>query len=533
MLRTIKVRILTGYAGILVVTLFAAVILTLNNRQASNQVNAFVSETLPALGTLDSVQNNGKTLVLIGYSLYGTTLSNEDFSQQKKALVDEIEQGITTLSGVSNDDTLASYFADFTNNINALSQTMSSSRIDWDKAREDLQLITLAAKAFDAALVDVRNDVAKAAKIRSGAITSQLQTSQNTIYLLIVVLAGVALAGFFSSKKQIAQPIEEMADKLDSLARERNLISQLPEQTTTELCRMTRSIQGLVDVFHVGMKDVKGAVSKIEHTVKVLSHSTSQSGESVSALQADIVSLVAIMDSLENDMSQNLTRSQLAAQEAKSSAHQVDSGRVQVKETAVAIADLASDIEQTANMLETLQIEGDNVSSVVKNIAEISDQTNLLALNAAIEAARAADSGRGFAVVADEIRTLAVRTHESTVKINTMLEKIVVSIASAVSTMSSNKNKAHDSVVMANELVATLEESTKNILSLVQISEEAAELANRSQIQVDEAKQGATNFQVLGDTVSENNRLLNEAAEDLSTLANGLSANVNQFKIDS
>lgn len=531
MLRTIKIRILTGYAAILVVTLFAAVVLTLNNRQASNQVDSFVSETLPALATLDSIQNNGKTLVLIGYSLYGTTLSSEEFSQQRDTLAEDIEHGLHALSGIA-DDVLASHFTEFSVHIDSLFSTMASSRVDWDKAREELQLITQAAKAFDAELVNVRSQVAKAAETRSEAITNQLQTSQNTIYILIVVLAGVALAGFFNSKKTIAQPIEEMADTLDNLARERDLIARLPEQTTTELCRMTQSIQGLVSVFHLGMKEVKSAVTKLEHTVSVLSHSTSQSGKSVSALQADIVSLVSIMDSLDNDMSESLARSQLAAKAAKNSAQQVDSGRIQVKETAGAIADLANDIEQTANMLETLQIEGDNVSNVVKTIAEISEQTNLLALNAAIEAARAADSGRGFAVVADEIRTLAVRTHESTVKINGMLEKIVVSITSAVSTMSSNKNKAQDSVAMANELVVTLEESAKNILSLVQVSEEAADLANRSQVRVDEAKQGATNFQILGDTVSENNRLLNEAAEDLSTLANGLGANVNQFKID-
>eukprot|EP01093_Parvamoeba_rugata_P020586 TRINITY_DN9_c8_g1_i1.p2 TRINITY_DN9_c8_g1~~TRINITY_DN9_c8_g1_i1.p2 ORF type:complete len:532 (-),score=104.05 TRINITY_DN9_c8_g1_i1:268-1863(-) len=531
MLNTIKTRILSGYAGILVVTLLAAVILTLNNRQVTQQVDAFVSETLPALSSLDSVQSNSKQLVLIGYSLYGTTLSGNDFETQKQNLVERIASGFTAL-GYMADSTLKSQFDTLDGAMDSLNATMSASRVDWDKARNDLQLINQSASAFNTALVEVRSQVANKAEERSQAIGSQLQTSQWTIYLLIVVLAGVALAGFFSAQKRIAQPIEGMADKLDDLAKHRNLVTRLPNQTTSELSRITNSIHGLVSVFHAGMKEVKSAVSGIEGAVNSLANSARESGTSVATLQSDITSLVSIMDSLETDMAESLHHSQTAASAAQDSAKQVDAGRLQVKETAIAISDLANDIEQTAGMLETLQVEGNNVSSVVKTIAEIADQTNLLALNAAIEAARAGDSGRGFAVVADEVRTLAVRTHQSTVEINTMLEKIVVSIRSAVSTMSSNQNKAHDSVGLANDLVVTLEESTKSILALVAVSDEAAVLAKHSQTQTNEAKQGVTQFKVLGEVLLQSNQQVSNAANGLSSLANGLSNNVNQFKID-
>ncbi|AMJ88247.1 MULTISPECIES: methyl-accepting chemotaxis protein [Alteromonas] len=530
MLNTIKVRILTGYAGILLATLIAAVVLTLNNKQVTHQVDTFVSETLPALSTLDSVQSNSKQLVLIGYSLYGTTLSSNAFEEQKQVLVQNVDAGFNAL-GYMAGDTLKSQFNSLVSSMDSLQATMSASRVDWDRARDDLQLLNELASVFDNALIEVRNQVASKAGERSQAIGSQLQTSQFTIYLLVLILAAVAMAGFYSAKKQIAQPIEGMAEKLDSLAKSRNLVARLPEQSTHELCRMTNSIHGLVSVFQVGMKEVKGAVSGIEGAVNSLSMTTEQSSSSVDSLLTDITGLVNIMDSLESDMVESLQRSQTAANAAQDSAKQVDAGRVQVKETAEAISDLANDIEQTASMLETLQAEGNNVSSVVKTIAEIADQTNLLALNAAIEAARAGDSGRGFAVVADEVRTLAVRTHQSTVEINTMLEKIVVSITSAVSTMSSNQNKAHDSVGLANDLVSTLEAGTQSILALVSVSEEAAVLAKHSQSQANEAKNGVNQFKSLGDRLSQNNRQVNDAAEDLSALANGLSANVNQFKI--
>ena len=93
MLNTIKVRILTGYAGILLATLIAAVVLTLNNKQVTHQVDSFVSETLPALSTLDNVQSNSKQLVLIGFSLYGTTLSGNAFDEQKQELEQNVDAG--------------------------------------------------------------------------------------------------------------------------------------------------------------------------------------------------------------------------------------------------------------------------------------------------------------------------------------------------------------------------------------------------------------------------------------------------------
>ena len=72
-------------------TLLAAAVLTLNNREVARHVNMFVSETLPALKHIDNIKANTKSMVLIGYSLYGYTLEASEFDEQFDRIKESME----------------------------------------------------------------------------------------------------------------------------------------------------------------------------------------------------------------------------------------------------------------------------------------------------------------------------------------------------------------------------------------------------------------------------------------------------------
>ncbi|MBY0416653.1 MAG: hypothetical protein K2W88_01145, partial [Pararheinheimera sp.] len=400
-----------------------------------------------------------------------------------------------------------------------------------DLARERLADLTRQATVLAKRLDELRSEVAAEANAGSIAIAEQLSLSFVVIVSLLSVLVLVALGAFMLAQRQIAIPIQQLSGQITQLAQQRDLTVQFNSQQQGELGLMSGSLTTLLQVFSSGMLDVRGAIGRIGVAVTELSSSTDVSAHSVQNLQQDIVRLVDLMQQLEQQMLQSVDYSASAASHAQQGAKQLAQAQLEVKQSSESIHTLAKDIETTASMLLTLKAAGDQVSTVVKTIADIAAQTNLLALNAAIEAARAGESGRGFAVVADEVRTLATRTHQSTVEINSMLETIVRSIQSAVVTMGSNQQQAAQSVVLSLALVDTLQQSRAAILQLAEVSQQSAAIASEAQQDVAHIRGKVQQFRQLGDQVLSGNTQIGLAAQSMTELADQLSVTVSQFKL--
>jgi methyl-accepting chemotaxis protein len=529
--KSIRVRIMMGYAAILLVTIIAAVILTSSSRFVQEKVGNFVQQTLPALNNINLLQSTSKELVLKGYSLYGTTLSADQFKQIRQQLQKQMDDSHQQVARLSPSARLEPAIGKVKSALDSLYNVMNQSSVDWDLARENLNALDQQAAKLTTELEGLRDTIARDTENSVDDIHMHLESGLVIIIVLVAVLLAVALGAYLISQQQIAQPIVSLAKQLDTMSSQRDLGKTLSSHSTLEIDSMSGSINGLLRMFQNGMSDVNLAITSIGQSVNQLGTSTHQSDARVGELQSDIEKLVTLMATLEQDMHQSLMCSESAAGDAKLGAESMADGQQKVKKTANSIGELAQDIEVTADMLLTLQTAGNQVANVVKTIAEIASQTNLLALNAAIEAARAGETGRGFAVVADEVRTLAIRTQQSTDEINTMLANIVGSIQSAVANMNSNQDKAKLSVELANDLVNTLETSRARILSLATVSNDAAKLAANSKRIAHEVREHVQQFKKLGNAVSEGNSHTTEASDSLAKLAANLTKTVVQFKL--
>ncbi|WP_445945579.1 methyl-accepting chemotaxis protein [Shewanella sp.] len=210
-----------------------------------------------------------------------------------------------------------------------------------------------------------------------------------------------------------------------------------------------------------------------------------------------VATAVTEMSSATYEIAANAESTAAAAQQSAKSSIQ---GKGLVDKTRNTINSLASEIDETTNVISELSLHAQAISGILTTIQGIAEQTNLLALNAAIEAARAGEQGRGFAVVADEVRVLSRRTQDSTAEIYTTIETLQNTTKQAVSLMDSSKGLASNSVNDVNAAAKALEEITQAINV---ISDMAGQIATAAEEQTQVTNEITQNTVAIKDVTDE------------------------------
>ncbi|SBS29665.1 Methyl-accepting chemotaxis protein PctC [Marinomonas spartinae] len=306
--------------------------------------------------------------------------------------------------------------------------------------------------------------------------------------IMLILSAIIALA----ANRLIIRPLRQMITVLEGLSStDGNLTTRLNSSGKDEIAEVAKHLNGFIDLVHSIIKQVSSTVSSTQHFAEQIDN-TLQQVDRLSQHQQqgtnEISNSVSAMSQALGEVSADANKCGEMAVEATSNSTK---GQTNLSQTLQSLHSVVDEMEKASSVVSTLENDGQNIGNVLNVIREIAEQTNLLALNAAIEAARAGETGRGFAVVADEVRSLANRTHESTLEIETVVERIQKGSADAAQVMRSSQkltegvsSQAQETIEMFNTImdsINTLSQTNQQIsLSIQEQNQHAGDISEQT-----------------------------------------------------
>lgn len=348
-----------------------------------------------------------------------------------------------------------------------------------------------------------------------------------SVAALLVMMAVWLFVGFFSSTTETIQTISKAAQELA----EGNLKARVNLEVQDEMIEIADHFNDMATHFEKIVSQIASSSDQLASSSEELSTITEQTSQSIDQQQSQIEQVATAMNEMSatvHEVSKNISVAADAAQEAND---ETAKGQHMVENSIQAIHHLAEQIEAAAEVIQMLEKNSEDISSVMDVIRGVAEQTNLLALNAAIEAARAGEQGRGFAVVADEVRTLAGRTQQSTEEINQMIEKLQTGSRKAVDVMNKSRAEAHEVVAQATKAGASLTSISEAVRHINEMSAQIASAAEEQRTTAEEINKNINGISEMSAETSAGAQQTAAASSKLARLGNELRILVGRFKV--
>ena len=191
---------------------------------------------------------------------------------------------------------------------------------------------------------------------------------------------------------------------------------------------------------------------------------------------------------------------------------------------------LVHEVTHSSEALSELQEQVQSINAVLEVINSIADQTNLLALNAAIEAARAGEHGRGFSVVADEVRSLASRTQESTVEVQTKITQLTQAANASVESMDRASKSATNGIELVESVNDALIQVKGNIENLAKVNDSIAVETQGQTGTIHTINDAITQISSQSSDLESGSFKIEESVANLAKVANHSKEAVSRFK---
>ena len=338
---------------------------------------------------------------------------------------------------------------------------------------------------------------------------SEIAGSARTLRILIYIVgflftAGAIIVGYYAAKK-ISDPITATADVLNKTVEGdfTNRIDSVYESRNDEIGTLVKSFNFFIEKQRESMmkvlnsaKTVKGASSEINSGNQNLAQRTQEQASTLEEISANV-----------EMMTENLHIT-------TKNFNQAD---INSKKTLEIVTEGESAIVETIDAMQQIKNSSKEIGEIIQVVNDIAFQTNLLALNAAVEAARAGEQGKGFAVVASEVRNLAVRTADSSKKIELLIKESLERVI-----------KGDNLVQKSGEILKGIVQNTKETSAII------VEISASMNEQSTAVEQIHSAINQINEVTQQNAALgeeLTASSDSMNSEAEGLSVMVSRFKI--
>lgn len=357
--------------------------------------------------------------------------------------------------------------------------------------------------------------------------TLTLQLSAIVVLLALVIIALNSLIG------RLLAPLHRVSDALAEIAHgESDLSKRLPVLGHDEVGVLAQNFNGFLDHLADLVLHIRSQAADLQQQALTMATTARQSVSELQGQQHRIQEVSGAMQEMQQASAHITQHAGRTAESVQSSVQTASVGRAQVERTRDSISQLVGQVQHAGDVVASLNQGVQGISGILATIQGIAEQTNLLALNAAIEAARAGEQGRGFAVVADEVRVLSQRTAQSTGEIQSMINGLQSTAASAVQLMNQSRELASGTVANADSAAQALHSIDQAIREINQMASQIATAAGQQSHVVQTVAGHVEGFRQVANDTAQGASIGEHHAGALRQLSDALQQRMASFRLE-